>query len=120
MSTTSINAASISAGEDTTSAAIDLSGVAKPHSVGVEFSVTCSTDMDGDARLKVLGSLDGTTFSSVGEGRPLATISNVATATVVEVTDFINTGFEEIKFYVENTDISNAITVTVKYTTNAL
>ena len=66
------------------------------------------------------GSIDGTNFTSLEEGRPLATISDVDTATVKEVTSFVNTGFEEIKFAVTNSDVSNSITVTVAYTLNAL
>lgn len=116
----SLSSTSVGTSGDVTSDAIDISGTAKPAGVGVEFTVTCSATMDGDATLYLLGSIDGTNFTSLEEGRPLATISDVDTATVKEVTSFVNTGFEEIKFAVTNSDVSNSITVTVAYTLNAL
>ena len=116
----SLSSTSVSPSDGVTSTAIDVSGTAKPAGVGVEFTVTCSATMDGDATLYLLGSIDGTNFTSLEEGRPLATISDVDTATVKEVTSFVNTGFEEIKFAVTNSDVSNSITVTVAYTLNAL
>lgn len=116
----SLNSTSVGTSGDATSTAIDISGTAKPTGVGVEFTVACTGTMDGDATLYLLGSIDGTNFTSLAEGRPLATISNVDEATVKEVTSFVNTGFEEIKFAVTNSDVSNTITVTVAYTLNAL
>lgn len=99
---------------------IDISQVSKPNSLGIEFKVTCQQDMDGNAKLYLLGSLDGTNYTSLEEGFPLATISDVQTTTLYEVIPFFNTSFNYIKFQVVNTDTINDITVSVSYMTNSL
>jgi len=106
---------SVAANDDWTSSAFSTSS---KDVLGLRFSVTCSADMDGDATLYILPSLDGTTYADISEGIPAMVISDVAETTVTEVGKFpLNKAYSNVKIAVANTDITNSISVTIDYTT---
>jgi len=109
----------VASGEWTSTSGIDTSSIVGYLSLELQGKGS-SVQLSGDITLKILASIDGTTFTDSSKGIPLITMTNVNTTYESKI-EFIDiTPYKEVKVYINNSDDTNAATVSLSYSTVSL